>query len=651
MGEKLVVWDQPLSAYKLTESGRSAVLAIEEYFHREKQADLARKLRGGSDETYGLPEVDADKDVAPHVLRFFFNLGSDAKDVKATLNEVKQSLEFGGVTLEENLSKLVHCIGFTDEIGRTYSWLCDLAGPLIEDGKNQQKILLENTMREVDQGFAEIQSISQKLITDSPPSGDFAAKLLCILHALCSRRGSPFLGDGAECRSRRKAFSATMMSYVGNRGKLLVERLERDFSVSGFVKEIYDEHCSLRYMSTCKLTSEADPGLPTDQEMSAESLGAFIFHSILEAAAGIIRASKAESPLQTVAFSEAAIVGGGQSQQREGSIRVILPVETDPVGAGDGNTGDADLLRLGWGMKAISAAQRACETIDESLIASAIDTFREEVGGDPSNGRRRHRTLEFVSIHLHGLRKFINEANVSVRGFPHSTSMKSLFHLHSKSMHLSESMETVRKMIRSLEMKHEIILDEAAGTKALVVENEVPHQAEEDAKAAQKALMLVIAKLSDCLTGEIKTAAENLFRSAPGGNHPSPGALFDQVDVICGTMLTPILETLENTYPVTQRKFALQGAVSVLHQVLLRLKAEVKLPVGTQDLASGLRKALDLVGTRKLVEMIQKDTDYHLYESSIVRSHLVMKLLDKEDPSTPQVDLSLLPDLEDWARR
>ena len=49
MGEKLVVWDQPLSAYKLTESGRSAVLAIEEYFHREKQADLARKLWGGSD--------------------------------------------------------------------------------------------------------------------------------------------------------------------------------------------------------------------------------------------------------------------------------------------------------------------------------------------------------------------------------------------------------------------------------------------------------------------------------------------------------------------------------------------------------------------------------------------------------------------------
>ena len=88
-----------------------------------------------------------------------------------------------------------------------------------------------------------------------------------------------------------------------------------------------------------------------------------------------------------------------------------------------------------------------------------------------------------------------------------------------------------------------------------------------------------------------------------------------------------------------------------MHQVLLQLRAEVKLPVGTQDLASGLRKALDLVGTRKLVEMIQKDTDYHLYESSIVRSHLVMKLLDKEDPSTPQVDLSLLPDLEDWARR
>ncbi len=45
MSERLLLWDQASSAYKVTEAGRTAVIEIELELHRAKKDDILNKIK------------------------------------------------------------------------------------------------------------------------------------------------------------------------------------------------------------------------------------------------------------------------------------------------------------------------------------------------------------------------------------------------------------------------------------------------------------------------------------------------------------------------------------------------------------------------------------------------------------------------------
>ncbi|UPR00307.1 hypothetical protein HOP50_05g36210 [Chloropicon primus] len=644
---KLLVWDTTRSAYKLTEAGNDAIVRIEDAIHRHKQEDLLRKLRGKvSSGDKPRRDLESDEEVAPHLVRLFFNLVADAKSVRSTLGEVKQNLECGGVTLEENLNKVLYCIRVSNEIGRLYSRLCGLFEGNLETSKNQQKVLLEAVMGENEEEFSSVAELSEKMVLSCLPGGDFAGKLLCILYVVSCRQSSP-----VSPRPRPQACKGikdVMDRYVNQRANDLVERLERDPSVAAFVQEQYAEHTSLKFLFDFKLKGH-EVAWPTEAGTTTHSVGQVIYHSVMDATVELSR--KGQGALPALVWSHVKVCGGEEGDQ---DMKVLLP-ENGSEGPPEGADGDFDdglkLLKAGLDMSGVRARQPL--KVDEVVVATALGNAVDATSGGEWV-KPRPGLLSLASVFVQGLKNFSNGVNVAVLGFPHSTSMKDLFVLHSKSMHLSESAETVAKTIQNLAQAQEIVLDEGKGTKAFVDRRTVSlEDATRDIKSVRKALMLVIAKLSDLLMGEIKTAAENLFTRREESNQD----LFENVDLICKTMLKPIFETLQVAHPVTRAKFSLHGVVAVIHGVLMALKKDKKTPDGSQRLAAGLKKSLDLIdscmddgpGSPRLTDMVQGDSNYHLYESSVMRSQLVLKVLN-DSPEALDAR-GLLPDIEEWSLR
>ena len=245
-----MIWDQGRLAYALTDAGRETVARIEDHFHCERQREPLGKLRGKP-----TPEDDAEPgtsgDVTPHIVRLYFNLVADAKSLAQTLGEVKQSLEFGGVTLEENLGKLLYCSSLEAEIGRMHTWICDLYDPVLDASRNQQRLLLQSAMAENAAEFASIAAVASKLALDCPQGGNFAGKLIAILYAVHSRGGGPFLP--ADAQDDGCGFREVAMTYARHRARDLRESIERDPSVDKIAQSLYNERRALGFLFRSKL--------------------------------------------------------------------------------------------------------------------------------------------------------------------------------------------------------------------------------------------------------------------------------------------------------------------------------------------------------------------------------------------------------------
>ena len=404
------------------------------------------------------------------------------------------------------------------------------------------------------------------------------------------------------------------------------------------MREIYSEYSSLRFLFQFKMISNSTvQGVWDAYKLnSTQPFGQFLYHSILESVASRPNQS------QHLRFRDAVIVS--EDSQNEQPLTLLLPAKVEAGASGEYS--EVELLRVGLGLGLGTrdrSSGQACSTVNEGDVAEAIGQLKKHVGGD----RKAHqgRVSAFTSTFARGLKQFVNHANVSVVGFPHSTSMKDLFHLHSKSMYLLEGSESLKDTIGSASLKYEVSIQEH-GCRVII-----DMHANEDTRSSMamthQALVMTIAKLSDCLVGEIKNAAEKVLRVSAAG--VGVKKLVEEVKGICSSFLNPIFQALQDAHPVTQRKFYLQGVVAVIHGVLLKLKNEVKVPAGSKDLANGLQKSMELI--RSCMEnngaetfLSQGDSNYHLYQSSLLRSELVLKLLHD---STASSDITL-PDLEEW---
>jgi len=630
MGDKLLIWDQGRSAYALTDAGRETLARIEDHFHCERQRELLAKLRGKP-----APEDDAEPgtsgDVTPHIVRLYFNLVADAKSLAQTLGEVKQSLEFGGVTLEENLGKLLYCSSLEAEIGRVHTWICDLYGRVLDASRNQQRLLLQSAMAENAAEFASIAAVASKLALDCPQGGDFAGKLIAILYAVHSRGGGPFLP--ADAQDDGCGFREVAMTYARHRARDLRESIERDPSVDKIAQSLYNERRALGFLFRSKLMAREGAEWPTQRGETAANVGAWIYVSILDALAG-----EGSPPL---CFSRASLRGG---EGGDGEFWVLLPRQEKwprsgsvPPVAGFPSGGGGPL------------------EVEEAAVGRAVAEMEETWEGD---GRR---LLPFVTAYLRGLKGFANGASVAASGFPHSTTMKDLFALHSKAMHLVETTEKLSGLVASLAARavREIDVDGESGVVAVVRVAPSPSGEASGLDECKRALLLVVAEVSDCLSGEIKTAAEGVFGEM-GAGKTDPDA-----KTVCEAMLRPIFSALSGAHPATRRRFCLQAAVSVMHGVLLKMRGEPsRRRDGGANLADHLKRSLEAIesclvdgegdgdgGEGKpigLLEMLRGDSNYHTYESSVLRSEVVMKLLLGDAASLDCTDAGLLPDLDEW---
>ena len=234
------------------------------------------------------------------------------------------------------------------------------------------------------------------------------------------------------------------------------------------------------------------------------------------------------------------------------------------------------------------------------------------------------RLLPFVTAYLRGLKGFANGASVAASGFPHSTTMKDLFALHSKAMHLVETTEKLSGLVESLAARavREIDVDGESGVVAVVRVAPSPSGEASGLDECKRALVLVVAEVSDCLSGEIKTAAEGVFGER-GAGKTDPDA-----KAVCEAMLRPIFSALSGAHPATRRRFCLQAAVSVMHGVLLKMRGEPsRRRDGGANLADHLKRSLEAIesclvdgegdgdgGEGKpigLLEMLRGDSNYH----------------------------------------
>ena len=174
--------------------------------------------------------LDSDGTIASYFVRLFFSLDADAKGLKATLQEVKQNLEFGGVTLEENLNRVLSCVSLSNEIRRLYSWLCELSNAIVAESRNQQKLYLESTLEEVENEFSNLHNISEKLISSASPGGDLVGKLFCIVYVLSMRTSASVDSVTRRPRPSEEELKRVASDYVKQRARSLSEKVEKDCS-------------------------------------------------------------------------------------------------------------------------------------------------------------------------------------------------------------------------------------------------------------------------------------------------------------------------------------------------------------------------------------------------------------------------------------
>ena len=659
-----------------------AMLRLEQSFHQEKGAAIIHKLHSQK------PGVDAD-DVAPvripagdeetstsHVESFFYNLFVDSKGLTGSLSEIKQNLEFGGITLEENLNKVQFCINMWNEVVRLYSWLHGSFAEVLGETEIllDHRLRLDSSLRENEGAFESLFKISRRLILQTLDSGVMAGKLLCILYVIARRRPLP-AGLQAELQREGSTIMDVVTEYTEQRKSRLLEQLEKNQSIESFVRAIYAEYSFLSFLFTFKLTCTTQDEYLFNMESprTTEALGKFVYHSILEKVALTLDAEHPRLP--RAIFGEMLVLEEGEGDKKGRIISVLVPEEEKLDAANNIGYDDVELLQSG--LEDIedrhkSGTLASTCNIDIPAVTKALEdhtkTLDDSANEMDSWGPKRHHTCAFTQIFLRGLKRFVNDAVVSIFAFPHSISMKDLFHLHSKSMHLSEitkAMQGVLERVTSANSEREIVLDHESGTRAVVRLSSCSAQRQcedtlSDLSKTNKALMLSIAKLSDCLLGEIRSSAENVLQSnvSAFSKNYSPEKLVEEIGLICNSMLEPIFQVLESLHPVTQSKFALQAVVAVIHGFLLKLKTEIKLPRQSQALAEGLQESIALIRScmekhmeaGRLLQAIQEDSNYHLYESSLLRSKIVLNILKEPTAARETAESSLLPDFDEWPK-
>lgn len=667
------------------------MLRVEQSFHREKGAAILHKLHSlgpdfGADDAVAVSAAGEEEETSTsYVEPFFYNLFVDSKGLSGSLAEIKQNLELGGITLEETLSKVQFCISMWNELVRLYTWLDGSFAEVLGERETlmDHRLRLDSSVKENEEAFESLFKISKKLILQTmDSSGAMAGKLLCILYVIARRKPLPFRSQ-PELQEREEAYGRRIMDvvteYAEQRKNHLLEQIEKNHSVETFVREIYAEYSFLSFLFTFKTSSntlEQQGWNSTESLSTIECLGKFVYHSILEKVALTLEAECPHVP--RVQFREMLILEDGERDEGRW-VSVLAPEEGKIEAPNNVGYEDVELLRTGMDVEKRNRSGSGGSNlynINVAVVAEALENHKKKLGEyghdmeeeHAAGGRQRRHTCAFARVFLDGLKSFANDATVSIFGFPHSISMKDLFHLHSKSMHLSEITKDTRGVLErvtraSSSKQREIVLDRESGTRAMVHLPSCPSQIQcedalSDLSKTAKALMLIVAKLSDCLLGEIRSSAENVLQSnvsAFSNKNYSPEKLVEEIGLICNSMLEPIFQVLENLHPVTQSKFALQAVVAVIHGFLLKLKTEIKVPRRSQALDEGLQQSIALIRScmekhmeaQKLLQTIQKDSNYHLYESSLLRSKVVLNIL-KEPTAARETESSLLPDFDEW---